>query len=126
MPRRLGQGLGRLPIITSVLNMTTPPLEQLAADLAECQAELKAWEERRANLIIQFEELHAAGAVPEKFVSNGLTFSRSQSRTYDYSGCQEVSTAQETLKSLQEAAKAAGLATIKPSKPIWRITTPRT
>jgi len=101
------------------------PLETLAAELAKCQRELRAWTERRENLLIQFEELHAKGLAPEKFVSQGITYSRSQGRTYDYSGCPDVIAAQETLKDRQEQAKAAGLAAIKPSKATWKVTSPR-
>jgi hypothetical protein len=101
------------------------PLETLAAELAKCQRELRAWTERRENLLIQFEELHAKGLAPEKFVSHGITYARQQGRTYDYSGCPDVIQTQETLKDLQEQAKAAGLAVIKPSKPTWKVTGPR-
>ena len=101
------------------------PLETLAAELAQCQRELRAWTERRENLLIQFEELHAQGLAPEKFVSHGLTYARQQGRTYDYSGCPDVIAAQETLKDRQEQAKASGMAAIKPSKATWKVTAPR-
>jgi hypothetical protein len=101
------------------------PLETLADQLAECQRELKAWTDRRESLLLQFEQLHAAGLAPEKFTSHGHTFSRQQGRTYDYSSCPEIIRTQETLKDLQEMAKASGMATIKPSKATWKVTAPR-
>lgn len=101
------------------------PLETLAEQLAECQRQLRAWTERRENLLIQFETLHGQGLAPEKFVSHGLTFARQQGRSYDYSGCPDVIQAQETLKDLQEQAKAAGRAAIKPQKATWKVTAPR-
>jgi hypothetical protein len=101
------------------------PLETLADQLAECQRELKAWTDRRESLLLQFEQLHAAGLAPKEFTSHGHTFSRQQCRTYDYSSCPEIIRTQETLKDLQEMAKASGMATIKPSKPTWKVTAPR-
>jgi hypothetical protein len=102
-----------------------PPLEVLADQLAECQAQLKAWGGRRDALIMQFEALHQSGAAPEKFQHSGRSYSRVPSTTYDYSACPDVIQAQETLKNLQEQAKAAGTATLKPTKPTWKITSPR-
>ena len=101
--------------------LTLSPLQTIAEELAECQSQLKAWTEMRESLLHRMELLYTQGMAPEKFKHNGLSFARSQGRTYDYSSCPEIIQAQERLKDLQERAKAAGAATIKPSKATWRI-----
>lgn len=103
-----------------------PPrtLDQVADDLAEANAQLKAWEERRKAILAEMESLHDAGQAPEKFSHNGYTYSRQAGRvTFDYSDAPRVLDQQERLKEAQEEAKALGLAIAKASAPTWRVST---
>lgn len=106
---------------------TAPPaLAEIASQLADACEQLKAWEDRRRDLLAQLEALHGVGAAPEKFKHDGLSFSRIPGRiTYAYDNAPEVITAKAALELAQEAAKADGLATAKTGAASWRVTTPR-
>jgi HPt (histidine-containing phosphotransfer) domain-containing protein len=103
-----------------------PALAEIASQLADACEQLKAWEDRRKDLLAQLEALHEAGAAPEKFKHDGLSFSRIAGKTtYSYDNAPEVITAKSALELAQEAAKAAGLATAKTGAASWRVSTPR-
>ena len=107
---------------------TTAPaaLAEVASQLADACEQLKAWEDRRKDLLAHLEALHEAGAAPEKFKHDGLSFSRIPGRTtYAFDNAPDVIAAKTTLELAQEAAKAAGLATPKVGAASWRVTTPR-
>jgi hypothetical protein len=106
---------------------TAPPaLSEVASQLADACEQLKAWEDRRKDLLGQLEALHAAGAAPEKFKHDGLSFSRIPGRiTYSFDNAPDVITAKSALELAQEDAKAAGLATSKTGAASWRVSTPR-
>jgi hypothetical protein len=102
---------------------STVTLEQLAADLAEAQQQIKAWENRRKATIAELEALHDAGQAPDKFQHAGISYTRQAGRvTYDYSAAPDVIGQQQQLKDAQEVAKALGLAIAKTGAPTWRVT----
>jgi hypothetical protein len=104
----------------------SPPLAEIASQLADACKQLKAWEERRAALLAHLEALHEAGQAPEKFRHAGISYTRVAGRTiYDYSGAPVVIRAKAELKTAEEEAKALGLAIRKSSTASWRVSTPR-
>ena len=79
-----------------------------------------------ASLALAGASRLAAGAAPEKFKHDGLSFSRIPGRTtYSFDNAPEVITAKSALELAQEAAKAAGLATAKTGAATWRVSAPR-
>ena len=97
-------------------------LEQLATELSNATAQLKAWEDVRKATLAELEALHAVGGAPEKFRHAGISYTRIAGRTtFDFSGAPVVIRAKAELKTAEEEAKALGLAIPKTGAASWRV-----